>query len=402
MSVTINALAQYEFIKDLDGDGKKDTVYMENSRIVCRLSSRQFVKMQSRKIDILNDMSGITDARNGFIFFNDWMRAGYKCQFRYNKRKKQMQLIGMSNYAFGNAANDGSGESSVNLLTNKYIGNWNFYDHECDTLVKIPEISTQLFIPETYLEDFCEDVYFYYDTECTKLYYKYKQISNSKKNCNPISTNQKITRIECSDTINLIFETISEREYTDYKLKSLGNGMHNNESMIDDSRYFTLTTPNNCYEFRSNGYNENYQYLGHIHSIDCHVYYAYGLDAGFLYLLNDYTDEILALLSTFDSGVTGMISSADERTMVYYSSSERQKYSEYYSHRAEITICDVMKDGETKRIKSPQIFTTKDWSIEEISWIDNSTIALKVYNEVDWDKPIYQEKTFMYLKTKIQ
>lgn len=165
------------FIKDIDFDGINDTVYIdiEKSTIICKLSTENFKPISSKPIEILNLSSGIMDAKNGFIFYNDWMRAGYKNQFRYNTKTKKVQLIGMSQYAYGNAANDGSGESSVNLLTNDYIGNWNFFDLESDKLIKIPTIKTKMKFGIINLEDFSEDTYFDYDEKSSELYYKNKE-----------------------------------------------------------------------------------------------------------------------------------------------------------------------------------------------------------------------------------
>jgi len=175
-------------VKDLDFDNVVDTVYidLEKSIIVCRLSSQQFKKTESLPIEILNDNSGINSTKNGFEFFNNWMRAGYRNQFRYNKKANKIQLIGMSRYEFGNAANDGSGESSVNLLTNKYIGNWSYYDYfannEEGELIKIPTIKTKLFIKTTYLESFSDSTYFEFADRCSELYHKYKNITIKKRN----------------------------------------------------------------------------------------------------------------------------------------------------------------------------------------------------------------------------
>lgn len=161
-----------KLVKDIDFDGKQDSVYMDDkeSRIVCRLSSQNFKKIKSKPIELLNEMSGIVDAKNGFAFINDWMRAGYKNQFRYNKKTKKVQLIGMSRYEFGNVANDGSGESSVNLLTGDYIGNWNYYDLLANKLVKIPTVKTKMKFKEINLEDFEEDTYFSFADRCSELY----------------------------------------------------------------------------------------------------------------------------------------------------------------------------------------------------------------------------------------
>lgn len=171
---------QEKLMKDLDKDGKKDTVFLdkETSSIVCRLSTQNYAKIYSQPIGILNDQSGIVDAKNGFVFFNDWMRAGYKCQFRYNEKTKKVQLIGMSTYEFGNAANDGSGEASVNLLTNDYIGNWNYYDYlannEEGELVKIPSIRTKMIFKTVNLGAFSEEVYFEFGERSAEFYQSFK------------------------------------------------------------------------------------------------------------------------------------------------------------------------------------------------------------------------------------
>lgn len=172
---------QEKLVKDIDNDGLKDTVYVDpmKSTIVCKLSTMHFKPVSSKSIETLNVSSGILKTKNGFVFFNDWMRAGYKNQFRYNAKTRKIQLIGMSRYEFGNAVQDGSGESSINLLTGDYIGNWNYYDHlannEDGKLVTIPTIKAKMKFEVINLEDFGEEIYFSYGKRCAKLYDKHKK-----------------------------------------------------------------------------------------------------------------------------------------------------------------------------------------------------------------------------------
>jgi len=177
------SFGQNKLVKDIDNDGKNDSVFVdvEKSTIVCILSTLNYKSVSSKPIEILNEPSGITETKNGFEFFNDWMRAGYKNQFRYNTQTKKIQLIGMSRYEIGNAANDGSGESSVNLLTGDYIGNWNYSDQETDILIKIPTIKTKMKFKNINFEDFAEETYFNYAEKCAELYHKHKKIRMNKK-----------------------------------------------------------------------------------------------------------------------------------------------------------------------------------------------------------------------------
>lgn len=177
---------QNKLSKDLDNDGIKDIVFVDSatSTIVCKLSTKNFKPISCKPIEMLNDPSGISKTKNGFEFFNNWMRAGYRTQFRYNPKTKKIQLIGMSRYEFGNATNDGSGESSVNLLTGDYIGDWNYFDYsaknENGELIKIPTIKTKMKFKIINLEDFGEEIYFGYAEKCSELFHKYKSIH--KKN----------------------------------------------------------------------------------------------------------------------------------------------------------------------------------------------------------------------------
>ncbi|ALM48152.1 hypothetical protein AMR72_04125 [Flavobacterium psychrophilum] len=171
------AYSQDKLVKDLDNDGIKDTVYFDTERsvIICQLSTQQFRKIESKPLENMGDASGVKDAKGGFYFNENWMRAGYSNQFRYDVKTKKIQLIGMSRYEFGNAANDGSGESSVNLLTGKYVGNWNYFDQEKVKLIAIPEIKTKMDFGKIYLEDFSDATYFKFAEKCSDLYNEKKK-----------------------------------------------------------------------------------------------------------------------------------------------------------------------------------------------------------------------------------
>lgn len=164
------AFSQEKLIKDIDFDNIRDTIYLDTKKavIVCQLSSKSFKKIKSKAIEILNRNSGIVKTKNGFEFQNNWMRGGYANQFRYDKNAKRIRLIGMSGYAYSSGG-DGGSNSSVNLLTNDYIGYWNYYDRAKNVLIKMPPIKTKMQFKKIYLEDFNEETYFSYADSAEKL-----------------------------------------------------------------------------------------------------------------------------------------------------------------------------------------------------------------------------------------
>jgi hypothetical protein len=163
--------------KDLDGDKIMDKVYYDSasSIIVCKLSTNKFKAIKSKANLSDEEQCGVRTTKNGFEFFIDYMRAGFAHQFRYDIKSKKIQLIGMSRYEYGPASNDGSGKSSVNLLTNNYIGEWYHYDLNKDKLIKMEVIKTKMIFQKMYLENYDGGYQSIYEEKCVQMYRKMKK-----------------------------------------------------------------------------------------------------------------------------------------------------------------------------------------------------------------------------------
>lgn len=55
-----------------------------------------------------------------------------------------------------------------------------------------------------------------------------------------------------------------------------------------------------------------------------------------------------------------------------------------YSYRAEIIKFKMSKNKGLKAVKSAFTYKSKDWSIAELIWINNISIAIKTYQEARW------------------
>jgi len=160
-------LATADLQIDLDHDGKLDEVSIKkdgkHKRIVYSLSS---LNGKTFKSDALESFSSqiqhLRESKNGFKYVETFMRGGVAFQFRYEKRSKKMQLIGMEHHEFGNAGHDGRGESSVNLLTGKYIAQWAYVDYEKDKLITPPQTVRYYKFDKIYLDNFAFMIDKYY------------------------------------------------------------------------------------------------------------------------------------------------------------------------------------------------------------------------------------------------
>lgn len=167
-----------KIVKDFDGDQKNDTIRIDsNSRtLICRLTSQKFKKVESKEIEKLNFGNTLLATKSGFEFWNDFDRSGFKCVFAYNKTVKKMQLIEMRRVDDILSSDYGTkfkGLSTVNLITNKYVGN--FYQVYNKKILKMPTINSKMVLPETYLETFSDILCFDYESKCLALYNKNKK-----------------------------------------------------------------------------------------------------------------------------------------------------------------------------------------------------------------------------------
>lgn len=164
-------------IQDLDGDGKMDSVFYRemNAQIIVKLSTRGFQSIKSPENMAQELNSGIYATKNGFEFYVHHMRAGQALQFGYEKSDKKVRLIGMSRYELGSANNDGSGASSINLLTNQLVGSWNYWDENNQQLIELPEIKARIEIPKTFLSELDGSVFDLYLSKDVALYEQHKE-----------------------------------------------------------------------------------------------------------------------------------------------------------------------------------------------------------------------------------
>lgn len=99
------------------------------------------------------------------------------------------------------------------------------------------------------------------------------------------------------------------------------------------------------------------------------------------YLCEKATNRRMIVPTDYDAGILSMLFSPSCRQLLICSSYDGPDFEEYYNHRAEIFVFTVSTGYGLNGVKPALKFYTKDWSIEDIIWVNDKTIALKVYEE---------------------
>jgi hypothetical protein len=99
------------------------------------------------------------------------------------------------------------------------------------------------------------------------------------------------------------------------------------------------------------------------------------------YLAERNTNRKMLMPSTYDSGILKMLLSPSCHQLVVCSSYDGPDYGNYYEYRAEIFLFNVSTGIGLKGIAPSFNYFTKDWSIHNLTWVDENTIALELYNE---------------------
>ena len=88
----------------------------------------------------------------------------------------------------------------------------------------------------------------------------------------------------------------------------------------------------------------------------------------------------IVLPSTYDAGIMGLLFSPSCNQFIVYSSYEGPDYINYYEYRAEIIGFTINQGQGLDAIKQSFVYNIKDWSIDNVTWIDENALALKLYD----------------------
>ncbi len=172
----VSAQTTRKIVKDFDGDGKKDSVFIDSDKdiLMLWLSTQKYKRIESKEITRLNFGNTLEASKKGFEFWNDYDRSGFISVFEYDEIAKKMRLVQMrrSDDLLGrDDSNQELYESSVNLITNKYVG---VIKTRVKGKVVKQIINADMVFPKTYLDTFTDLINFDFQAKCIALYNKNK------------------------------------------------------------------------------------------------------------------------------------------------------------------------------------------------------------------------------------
>lgn len=99
------------------------------------------------------------------------------------------------------------------------------------------------------------------------------------------------------------------------------------------------------------------------------------------YLIDIKARKKMFLPSSFDQGLIGMRFSPSCNQFYVFSSYDGPDYEDYYDYRAEIMIFSIVPSEGLQSIKLTLDKEFREWSIESVVWINDTILALKVYED---------------------
>lgn len=178
--------------------------------------------------------------------------------------------------------------------------------------------------------------------------------------------------IENKNKLEIKFSKINSTDYLEYN-QNYSNRITIDTILINNPQNFTLVVENAKKRFVCDVDNNNCNYYkGYLVPLNKYILTNCGKSYCETYLLDKNTGTQDYLESPFDSECEIPSLSPNENKLIAFSSSvfDKESYIALYKN-----------DSENKKLDFKKSFYTSDWRIKEIIWIDNNSIALKVFDK---------------------
>lgn len=163
LSTTLTLFANQTLWTDIDGDGKQDKIeILKHNDVVsvrCKLTATNRA-YKSKPFPFSKNNSTLEKRKNGFLLKGSPYLEELRYQFRYDKKSKQVELIGLDyNHLTKNIQRSTNSKNSINLLTNKFVGEWEYFNSKTKEFMKLPTFKSKFQTNKFYLTSDIEKLF---------------------------------------------------------------------------------------------------------------------------------------------------------------------------------------------------------------------------------------------------
>ena len=194
----------------------------------------------------------------------------------------------------------------------------------------------------------------------------------------------------------LKFEESSEVEFSD--AVPIKRSKYN--TVASDNSHYYFTTSREVIRLEKYDFHKGVQLTDFFSDNGWHVFTSHstseGLGFGTLCILDSITSLKYEIVSINDWNVQTPSLSSDGKYLIYY---DNYTYQHKNCFIGVVKVNENQRENNNKYLVEYTSYESNDWAIEELRWIDSSTIIIKGYDEKyingKW------EKQFKYIKTSL-
>jgi hypothetical protein len=204
------------------------------------------------------------------------------------------------------------------------------------------------------------------------------------------------------EELKIDFDSITKSEFENYKDNYRQKVDTISKTISRNENKFTLRASDTIFEFPSE-IDRTFYYGGYYPYLKSHLIKVAGAGICEMFLIDEQTETGVLLPAFYDGSCNQPTISPDNRFLMTYGTCPEGKWCyDWYNQISTISIIDISKCTSITKLSKFKYIAINDFAIEDIFWIDNNYIALKVFDVKYGKNGRNYQKTIRYVKGQIK
>lgn len=203
--------------------------------------------------------------------------------------------------------------------------------------------------------------------------------------------------------LKIVFDSITESNFNTYKEKYRRKSDTISKLISRTENCFSIRASDTIFEFPSIMGRSHY-YGGFYPQINAQLVKVAGAGICEMFLIDQKTAIGLSLPAFYDGSCNQPLISENNRFLMTYGTCPDGKLCyDWYEQISTISIVNISKSNSISNLNTYRYIAINDFTIEEIFWVENDYIVLKVFDEIAFDdKGQDYKKNIRYLRGKVE